>query len=67
LLDDLEADDHVIVDCMDVDFIDGSGLDVLRRLALRNMSAGGPLHVLASDVVCNAILLSGLDELFSLD
>jgi anti-anti-sigma factor len=66
LLDDLGEDDHVIVDCVDVDFIDGSGLDVLRRLAVRNVAAGGPLHVLASDVVRHAIVLSGLDDLFCL-
>jgi anti-anti-sigma factor len=67
LLDELGPDDHVVVDCVDVDFIDGSGLDVLRRLAERNIAAGGPLHVLASNVVRRSIMLSGRDHFFVLD
>jgi anti-anti-sigma factor len=66
-LDDLRPDDHVIVDCVDVDFIDGSGLDVLCRLAQRNVAAGGPLHVLASAAVRNTVALSGLEGLIALE
>ena len=40
MIDALGPDDHVLVDCVEVGFVDGSGLDVLHELASRNVAAG---------------------------
>ena len=67
MFDALGEDDHVYVDCGDVDFIDADGLGVLSELARRNVTAGGPLHVHASDAVRRMVEISGLEHLFVLD
>jgi anti-anti-sigma factor len=67
MIDGLGPDDHVLVDCVDVGFVDGSGLAVLRELAARNVAAGGPLHVWASDQVWRHIAAAGLQQLFAFD
>ena len=67
MIDGLNAQDHVLVDCVGVGFVDGSGLAVLHELATRNMAAGGPLHMWASDQVWRHIAAAGLQQLFVFD
>jgi anti-anti-sigma factor len=63
----LEPDEHVYVDCAGVGFIDSAGLAAVCELAQRNVAAGGPLHVLASDALRRSIALNGVAHLFYLD
>ena len=65
--DALGPDEHVYVDCADVGFVDSAGLAALREMAQRNVAAGGPLHVLASDALRRSIALNGAAHLFYLD
>lgn len=67
LIEELAPEDHVMVDCVDVGFVDGGGLDVLHELATRNVSAGGPLHVWASDQVWRHIAAAGFESMFVFD
>ena len=65
--DALDPDEHVYVDCAGVGFVDSAGLAALCELAQRNVAAGGPLHVLASDALRRSIALGGVAHLFYLD
>lgn len=67
LVDSLGPNDHIYVDCIDVTWIDGSGLGLLHELAARNVAAGCPLHIYASAEVRRHIEVSGLERLFALD
>lgn len=67
MIDALAPDDHVLVDCVGVGFVDGSGLDVLHELATRNIAAGGPLHMWASDQVWRHLTAAGLESMFLFD
>jgi anti-sigma B factor antagonist len=44
-LDEVEADERVVLDLSEVEFIDSSGLAVLLRQSMRRRDAGGALHV----------------------
>ena len=44
-LDEIESDQHVVVDCSGVTFMDSKGLDVLLVQSRRMLHAGGWLHV----------------------
>lgn len=65
--DALDPDEHVYIDCAGVGFIDSAGLAAVCELAQRNVAAGGPLHVLASDALRRSIALNGVAHLFYLD
>jgi anti-anti-sigma factor len=65
--DALDADDHVYVDCADVEFIDAEGFSVLCEAARRNVMAGGPLHVHTSSALQRMVEISGAAHLFALD
>jgi anti-anti-sigma factor len=65
--DALHPDEHVYVDCADVGYVDSEGLAVLCEVAQRNVIAGGPLHVFASDALRRFVKISGVEHLFALD
>ena len=65
--DALDADEHVYVECADVDYVDATGLAVLSEAARRNVIAGGPLHVHASAALRRIVEASGVEHLFALD
>lgn len=44
-LEEIESDQHVVVDCSGVAFMDSKGLDVLLTQSKRMLGAGGWLHV----------------------
>ena len=65
--DRIGPDEHVYVDCAGVEFVDSAGLAALCELAQRNVTAGGPLYVLASEALRRSIELNGVAHLFHLD
>lgn len=65
--DGLAPDDHVYVECADVEYVDAAGLAVLSEVARRNVISGGPLHVHASSALRRFIEVSGVQHLFTLD
>jgi anti-anti-sigma factor len=65
--DALAPDEHVYVDCAGVGFVDSEGLAALCELAQRNVTLGGPLHVLASTALRRMIWVSGVAHLFAVD
>ena len=65
--DALDAEDHVYVECADVDYVDAAGLAVLSEAARRNVIRGGPLHVHASAALRRIVEASGVEHLFALD
>ncbi len=65
--DRLGPDEHVYVDCADVEFIDSDGLAPLCEVAQRNVIAGCPLHVHASSALRRIVEISGLEHLFAFD
>jgi anti-anti-sigma factor len=65
--DELGPDEHVYVDCAGVGYIDTDGLAVLCEIARRNVSYGGPLHVLASTALRRSLWINDVGHLFILD
>jgi anti-anti-sigma regulatory factor len=63
----LGPNEHVYVDCAAVGFIDSDGLAALREVAQRNVIAGGPLHVHASNAVRRLVEINDLEYLFAFD
>ena len=65
--DRLGPDEHVYVDCSRVDYVDADGLAALCEAGQRNVTAGGPLHVLASPALRHSVTMNGVGHLFDLD
>ena len=65
--DTLGPEEHVYVDCADVAFIDSDGLAALCEVARRNVTAGGPLHVHASNALRRIVEINGVEHLFAFD
>ncbi len=64
LLDEIGSDQHVVVDCSGVTFMDSKGLDVLLVQSKRMQQSGGWLHVRhASAPVLRIAEISSLGKL----
>jgi stage II sporulation protein AA (anti-sigma F factor antagonist) len=63
-LDQIEPDQHVVVDCSGVAFMDSTGLEVLLVQSRRMRHSGGWLHVRhASPQVLRIVEITGLGKL----
>ena len=63
-LDEIGSNQHVVVDCSGVTFMDSTGLDVLLVQSKRMRHSGGWLHVRhASQPVLRIVHVAGLGEL----
>jgi anti-anti-sigma factor len=65
--DALGPDEHVYVDCADVEYVDSEGLAALCEMAQRNVISGGPLHVRASIALRRSVWVNDVGHLFVLD